>query len=48
MDQAVAMFLSSVCMLVGVIIAMFVTAWQMALTVLLMIPLMLVMIMVLT
>lgn len=48
MDQAVAMFLSSVCMLVGVIIAMFVTAWQMALTVLLMIPLMLVMLMVLT
>ena len=43
MDQAISMMFSSLCMLVGVLIAMFVTAWQMALTVLLMLPLMLVM-----
>ena len=40
-DQAISMFFSSVCLLVGVLIAMFVTAWQMALTVLLIIPFML-------
>lgn len=44
MDQAISMFFSSLCMLIGVLIAMFVTAWQMALTVLLMVPLMLVLI----
>lgn len=43
MDQAVAMMMSSVSMLVGVLIAMFATAWQMALTVLLIIPLMMIM-----
>ena len=48
MDQAVTMFLSSTAMLAGVLIAMFVTAWQMALTVLLMVPLMLVMLFILT
>ncbi len=48
MDQAVSMFLSSVCMLAGVLVAMFVTSWQMALTVLMIIPLMLIMLFVLT
>lgn len=38
MDQAISMFMSSVIMLVGVIIAMFVTAWQMALTVISALP----------
>lgn len=47
MDQAISMFFSSVCMLTGVLIAMFVTAWQMALTVLLIIPLMLIMLLIL-
>ncbi len=44
-DQAISMLFSSLCMLVGVLIAMFVTSWKMALTVLLMVPLMLVIIM---
>ena len=48
MDQAISMFFSSACMLIGVLIAMFVTAWQMALTVLLMLPLMMVMLFILT
>lgn len=48
LDQAVAMFLNSICMLVGVLVAMFATAWQMALTVLLMLPLMLILLFVLT
>jgi len=48
MDQAISMFFSSICMLIGVLIAMFVTAWQMALTVLIMVPLMLVMLLILT
>lgn len=48
LDQAISMFFSSVCMLMGVLIAMFVTAWQMALTVLLIVPLMLIMMMILT
>lgn len=48
MDQAITMFFSSVCMLVGVLIAMFVTSWQMALTVLLIVPLMLIMLLILT
>ena len=47
-DQAISMLFSSACMLIGVLIAMFVTSWQMALTVLLMIPFMLVLIMILT
>lgn len=47
-DQAISMFFSSVCMLIGVLIAMFVTSWQMALTVLTMLPLMLVMLFILT
>lgn len=47
MDQAITMMFSSVCMLIGVLVAMFVTAWQMALTVLLIIPLMLIMLMIL-
>ncbi|MDY2880768.1 MAG: ABC transporter ATP-binding protein [Candidatus Borkfalkiaceae bacterium] len=41
MEQAVTMFLSSLFMLVGVLIAMFVTRWQMALTALLIVPIML-------
>lgn len=48
MDQAISMFFSSACMLIGVLVAMFVTAWQMALTVLLTLPLMLVMLFILT
>lgn len=48
LDQAISMFFSSFCMLVGVLIAMFVTAWQMALTVLLIVPLMLIMLGILT
>ena len=48
MDQAISMFFSSICMLIGVLIAMFVTAWQMALTVLIMVPLMLIMLLILT
>ncbi len=47
-DQAVSMFFSSAFMLTGVLIAMFVTAWQMALTVLLIVPLMLILIMIIT
>lgn len=48
LDQAIAMFLNSVCMLVGVLIAMFATAWQMALTVLLTFPLMMIMLFIIT
>lgn len=48
MDQAISMTFSSVCMLIGVLVAMFVTAWQMALTVLLIVPLMLILLMILT
>lgn len=48
MDQAISMFFSSACMLIGVLVAMFVTAWQMALTVLSILPLMLVMLFILT
>ena len=44
MDQAIAMFMASVMMLTGVIIAMFITAWQMALTVIAILPLMIIMI----
>lgn len=48
LDQSISMFISSVTMLTGVLIAMFITAWQMALTVLLTLPLMLIMLMLLT
>ncbi len=40
LEQAVTMLLSSAFMLVGVLIAMFVTRWEMALTALLIVPLM--------
>lgn len=40
LEQAVAMLLSSAFMLAGVLIAMFVTRWEMALTALLIVPLM--------
>lgn len=48
LDQSVSMFISSISMLAGVLIAMFVTAWEMALTVLLIVPLMLIMLGILT
>ena len=48
MDQAIAMFMASVMMLVGVLIAMFVTAWQMALTVITVLPLMIIMLLILS
>lgn len=48
MDQAIAMFIASVMMLVGVLIAMFITAWQMALTVITVLPLMIIMLLVLS
>ncbi len=48
MQQATSMFLSSVCLLIGVLIAMFLTRWQMALTALLIVPLMMVMLGILT
>lgn len=47
-EQAIGSFFSSICMLVGVLIAMFVTAWQMALTVLIMVPFMLILLGILT
>lgn len=40
LEQAITMLMSSVFMLVGVLIAMFATRWQMALTALLIVPLM--------
>ena len=40
MQQGVSMVVQSVCMLVGVLIAMFVTSWQLALTVLIIVPFM--------
>ncbi len=40
MQQAVSMVVQSVCMLIGVLIAMFVTCWQLALTVLIIVPFM--------
>ncbi len=40
LEQAVTMLLSSVFMLIGVLIAMFLTRWEMALTALLIVPLM--------
>ena len=48
MDQAIAMFMASVMMLIGVLIAMFITAWQMALTVITVLPLMIIMLLVLS
>ena len=46
MQQAVSMVVQSVCMLVGVLIAMFVTCWQLALSVLIIVPLMAILLMV--
>lgn len=40
MQQAVSMVVQSVCMLVGVLIVMFVSCWQLALTVLIIVPFM--------
>ena len=40
MQQAVSMVVQSACMLTGVLIAMFVTSWQLALTVLIIVPFM--------
>ena len=40
MQQAVSMVVQSVCMLIGVLIAMFVSCWQLALTVLMIVPFM--------
>ena len=40
MQQAVSMVVQSVCMLIGVLIAMFVSCWQLALTVLIIVPFM--------
>lgn len=40
MQQAVSMVVQSVCMLVGVLITMFVSCWQLALTVLIIVPFM--------
>ena len=40
MQQAVSMVVQSVCMLVGVLIAMFVSCWQLSLTVLIIVPFM--------
>ena len=46
MQQAVSMVVQSVCMLIGVLIAMFVTCWQLALSVLIIVPLMAVLLLV--
>ncbi|MCD8308385.1 MAG: ABC transporter ATP-binding protein/permease [Clostridia bacterium] len=46
MNQSITMVIQSVCMLVGVLIAMFITCWQMALAALITLPIMLVLIMV--
>ncbi len=46
MQQAVSMVVQSVCMLIGVLIAMFVTCWQLALTVLIIVPFMAVLLLV--
>ena len=40
MQQAVSMVVQSACMLIGVLIAMFVTSWELALTVLIIVPFM--------
>ena len=46
LQQAVTMLIQSIFMLVGVLIAMFITSWQMALTALITLPLMLIFLMV--
>ncbi len=46
MQQAVSMVVQSACMLTGVLIAMFVSCWQLALTVLIIVPFMAVLLMV--
>lgn len=46
MQQAISMVVQSVCMLIGVLIAMFVTCWQLALSVLIIVPLMAVLLLV--
>lgn len=46
MQQAVSMVVQSVCMLTGVLIAMFVSCWQLALTVLIIVPFMAILLMV--
>ena len=46
LQQAVTMLIQSIFMLVGVLIAMFITSWQMALTALITLPLMLVFLMI--
>lgn len=46
MQQAVSMVVQSVCMLIGVLIAMFVSCWQLALTVLTIVPFMAILLMV--
>ena len=46
MQQAVSMVVQSVCMLTGVLIAMFVSCWQLALTVLTIVPFMAILLMV--
>ena len=48
MQQAASMLLSSIFMLAGVLVAMFVTCWQMALTVLLIVPFMMILLLILT
>lgn len=48
MQQAASMLISSIFMLVGVLVAMFVTCWQMALTVLLIVPFMMILLLILT
>lgn len=48
LQQAVSMLISSVCLLTGVLIAMFVTCPQLAFTVLLIVPLMLILLLILT
>ena len=46
MQQAVSMVVQSVCMFIGVLIAMFVSCWQLALTVLIIVPFMAILLMV--
>lgn len=48
MQQAASMLISSIFMLIGVLVAMFVTCWQMALTVLLIVPFMMILLLILT
>lgn len=48
LQQSAASLVSSICMLIGVLIAMFVTSWQMALTVIASLPLMLLLLLMVT